>query len=524
MDLVKLITDQLSGDALGELSSQLGTDSDTTRDATSAAVPAILAGLTGLAGSDDGARKLASTLNNLDSSASGGLAGLGNIANMLGGDASALQQKGGSLLASLFGDSLVSNIAASVGRYAGLDAAMTKKLLAWLMPLVLGFIGSKWKNQGGSIGGLASLLSDQRQNIAKAVPSGFELGSIPGLPSVEGAVRSAGQAVRTAGQTTVDAARRTGQAAEDTTRSLLTWLVPLAAVVLLIGALWYFFGRGPGQVAQNAANKAANTAAATGKAASDAASATDRAASDAATATGRAASDTASNVRTALRPELPDLPVPNLTAINKDLSGIFGSATQALGNIKDAASAQAALPELQQLSRKIDGIRDQLDSLPAAAQATLGTAVGDQFGALKAQADKILAMPGISDQARSALEGITSKLAGLNLAQVSKDATGVFTSLTKTLESFKDAASAEAALPKLEEASRKLDELTRIKESMSPGGQTMLGKLVAAARGPLEQLIDKILTQLGVDAVAVKPVLDGIVSKLTSLAAPPPAT
>lgn len=520
MDLVKLITDQLSGDALNSLSSVLGTDNKTTRDAASAAVPAILTGLAGMGSTDDGARRLASTIDNLDTNFSGGVGALGNLASLFdGGDANAVQQKGGSILSSLFGENLVSNIATSVGRYAGLEPATTKKLLTWLMPLVLGLIGSKWKNQGGSIGGLASLLTDQKQNIAKAAPAGFNLGSIPGLPSIDQGLRVAGQTARAAGDTAAEAARRTGKAAGDASQSLLTWVWPIAGLALVLLALWFIFGRGqgPGAAANKAANQAANAAATATQAAADTAKAAANTAQRAASATGEAARSTAEKI-TALRPQLPD--VPDLTLMSKDVTGIFDSATQSLGTIKDAASAEAALPELTQLNSKIDGIRDQLDNLPAAAQATLGTTIGKQFGALQAQVDKVLAMPDISDELRTALLSITSKLRGLNLAQVSKDTTGLFASLTKTLEGFKDAQAAEEGLPQLQDLSNKLAGLSRVQASMSPGGKSMLAKLIAAARGPLDQLITKVVTQLGADAATVKPVLDKIVNQVAALAEP----
>jgi hypothetical protein len=135
-----------------------------------------------------------------------------------------------------------------------------------------------------------------------------------------------------------------------------------------------------------------------------------------------------------------------------------------------------------------------------------------------------MATPGVSDQVKETLAGITSKLAGLNLAQVSKDATSIVASLTETLGGLKDAASAEDALPQLRDISSRLDNLKRVQSSMSPGGRTMLGKLISGALGSLNQLIAKAVSTLGVDAAVVKPVLDEIVTKLTGLAPEPGQT
>jgi hypothetical protein len=68
MNLVKQIMDQLSGGALGQLSSLLGTDEETTERATTAVVPSLLSVLGRMASTDDGARNLSSTLGGFDTS------------------------------------------------------------------------------------------------------------------------------------------------------------------------------------------------------------------------------------------------------------------------------------------------------------------------------------------------------------------------------------------------------------------------------------------------------------------------
>jgi hypothetical protein len=491
MNLVKLILDMLfSGDVLGRLSSLLGTDEDAAKKAATAAVPTILSSLAGLASTDEGARKLSSTLSDLDPSM------VGNLTKMLTGDTASIAQKGGNLLSSLFGDRVVSNISSAVGRFAGLDNRASNKLMSLIGPVVLGTVAGQWKNQGGGLGALTNLLVGQQKNITAALPSGFSLADIPGLPTAEATLRAVGQSARSTAATAAQAAHRTADSAEDVTRSALKWVGPLACILLAALALWYFFGRRAAQqdVAQNRIPQPV------------------------------VSKDTAAAI-TALKPTLPDLPtVPDVSVVTKDLTNIFTSTTQTLDSIRDAASAQAALPKLTEISGKIDGIRDLLDKLPSAAQAALGQLVGKQFAPLQQQAARITAAPGVSEQVKDELEGITSKLAGLNLAQVSKDATDIFVTLTKSLNGFKDVAAVEAGMPQLREISGKIDDLKRVQKSMSPGGQTMLAKIVTSAMGPLNQLIAKVVGALGVDAAIVKPVLDEIVAKLTGLAPAPGQT
>jgi hypothetical protein len=479
MDLSKLIQDQLSGDALGKLSSLLNTNSDATRKATSAAAPSILAALTGLAADDEGARKLAATL--------GGLAPTHqqSLTHALAGDNGSLVQTGGNLMSSLFGDGLVDNIVNAVGRYANLDSATVKKLLYSIGPTILGLLAAQWKGLGGGLGALTGLLANQTQNIANAVPAGFSLANIPGMPNADAMKRVAGDTVRAAGRTTANEARGAAGAAEESTRSLISWLLPLAVLLLLAFGVWSFLHSNSGPAAANVAKNA-------------------------------------TDAHTVLKPELPA--VPDVATVSNNLTDIFSSTKQALTGISSPASVADALPKLNELSDKIDVVRNVLDKLPESGQAAIGKLVGSQMAGLKEQVAPLLANPEIGQQLKPVLDGITNKLAGLNLAQVSKETGEIIASLTKTLGEFKDAAATEANAQQLQQLAGKLNELQEVQSSMSPGGKSMLAQLIGAARGPLDQLISKVLAQLGPSATVIKPVLDEIVANLTRLAEPPTTT
>ncbi len=505
MDLVKSILEQFTGDNLNRLSSDLGTSPKATQSAISAAVPTILSSLAGLASSHDGAKKLSNTLGGFD------FGKLGSLANMLTGNTNSVAQQGGSLLTSLFGDTVVSSIGSYIGRFAGLDERLTKTLLSFLTPLILGKVAGAWQSKGGTVSALQGLLSDQKESIADALPTGFSLANIPGLPSADAALRAVGRTANAAAGAARDVSRHAADTAQDATKTLLSWLLPLAALLLAAAALWYFFGRGP---ARDVAQRAQEGAAAANRAVNRAADATATAASNAADATAAAANRVA-----ALKPTLPELTIPEISTVTRNLTGIFNSANKTLAGIRDASSASAALPQLAELGTQIDGIREFFDRLPAASQAVLGQQIGKQFGPVQEQAAKILAMPGTSPEVKASLSAITDKLAGLNLAQVSQDTGDIFATLTKTLGSFNNAAAAEAALPQLQEVAGKIDHLKQVRDQMTPGGQSMLAKLVSAARGPLDQLIAKVLTALGADAAAVKPVLDVIANKIAGLSA-----
>jgi hypothetical protein len=103
---------------------------------------------------------------------------------------------------------------------------------------------------------------------------------------------------------------------------------------------------------------------------------------------------------------------------------------------------------------------------------------------------------------------------GLNLAnQVN---TSVDT-LKSVLPGITDAASAQAALPKLRDAVAKLNDVTSRAAQLSPEGKTALAGLIAAAMPTINQMCDKVLAIPGVGTIA-KPSIDELRSNLDTLA------
>ncbi|NBW86198.1 MAG: DUF937 domain-containing protein [Planctomycetia bacterium] len=92
MNIVDLISGQLSADVLGKLGGLVGASETQTRSATTAAVPALLDIFAKLASSQAGADQITKAISGLDLSALGNLAGL-----LGGGQASGLGNLGGNL-------------------------------------------------------------------------------------------------------------------------------------------------------------------------------------------------------------------------------------------------------------------------------------------------------------------------------------------------------------------------------------------------------------------------------------------
>jgi hypothetical protein len=103
---------------------------------------------------------------------------------------------------------------------------------------------------------------------------------------------------------------------------------------------------------------------------------------------------------------------------------------------------------------------------------------------------------------------------GMNLANQVNASVG---SLRTLLPGITDAASAEAALPKLKEATAQLNEVNSRAAQLSPEGKTILVKLIVAATPTINQMCDKVLATPGASAVA-KPAIDELRGKLDALA------
>jgi hypothetical protein len=441
MNLVEQIKNQLANGSLAQLSSLIGASEGETRSAVGAAVPAVLSALSGLTTSGGGAQKLASALGHFETGS------LGHVSHMLSAQPDAVLEQGNGILHSLFGSSTVSGIVSALSRFAGIGSGSGQKLLGYLMPLVLGAIAGRFTGKGVNPQGLTSLLADQKANIAKALPSGFSLADVPGVA------------------TTREAARMVEETAQPAAAAIWRWLLPVLAVVALAALLvWYFFGRTPA-------------------------------------------------------PKAPDF-----AQVSTDLTGTFKSLTESLTGIKDAASAEAALPKLKELDGKLDGMKALVDKLPDADKGKVTDLIKASFGKVEDQFAKLLWIPGVGDKIRPTVDGIMGKLAALGgmpaskVSQVSADMAGTFSSLTESLTGIKDTQSAEAALPKLKDIGDRLNGAKSALEGLPESGRSTILAQVKAALSKLKELADKVLAVAGVGD-KIRPAVEAIMGKLNALVA-----
>jgi hypothetical protein len=385
---------------------------------------------------------------------------LDNLTNMLTDKPGSVLEQGGALLKSLLSGGLLSGITGAVSRFTGLGSEAVQKLLGYLMPLVLGGIAGRFAGKSLSPEGLTSMLSEQKSKIADALPSGFSLDSIPGLGSAASAARAAAGEVQHAGS------------------SVMRWLLPVAGIALVALVLWALM-RPPSSTSPSASIP---------------------------------------------NPADHGVGVPDAAQLSSSLTGSFKSVTDSLADIKDAASAAAAVPKLKELGDKLDGMKDQIDKLPQAAKARITEVIKSNLGSLDDQFAKLLWIPGVGDTIKPALEQVMGKFAALGAAQVpqasnvSGELAGLFSTMTGALTSIKDKASANTALPKLKEVGDKLDAFKDMIAGLSESGKATISTLLRTAIVRLKELADKVVSISGVGET-VKPVVDSIMGKLKALTA-----
>ena len=230
LNLVNLVRGHLTGDSITRISLLLGESRDRTQSGINSAIPGILSGLDSTASTPNGARRLASAVDDADDGI------LSNISGFFGKGFSA--DAGAGMLRSILGGGGLSGLADNVGRSSGLSGKSTTALLGFLAPIVLGSLRSLMRSRGLDASGLSSLLSGQRNNISAAMPEemmGTRETAYDREPLREMQIprETRTRATETYTHSRVEGART----------SSMGWLLPLALVAGLLGLIWYWGSR-----------------------------------------------------------------------------------------------------------------------------------------------------------------------------------------------------------------------------------------------------------------------------------------
>ncbi len=357
MNIVDLISSQLSGDVLSKLGGLVGGSQQQTSSATQAAVPALLEVFGKLASSRSGADKLANAMGGLD------LSMLGNLAGLLGGgNASSLGNIGGSLLSSLLGGGNLTKLIGTLASFVGSQPELMKKLLPYLAPIVLGMVAKQFTGRPDA-SGVSRLFSEQASNISAAIPKGLSLadfGSVSPSPS---------------------SSQGHGHSHQPAESGLPGWLLPLLALAAIgVGAyLWN----------QNRVKQEPREGVVVVSEEKDGPLTLDR--TEVIEEQGNTIVDTVQEVLT-IDPKFVEA-----IRVGKNATDLFGGLTSVLKGVTNEETARAVVPELEKLAPMLGSLETEVGNLPAEEKPAFSEFIGKNLGMLQKVIDTVMALPGVKD-------------------------------------------------------------------------------------------------------------------------------
>ncbi len=351
-NIVNLVKDQIGDQVLEQIKSVLGSEGPKASTALGSVVPALLSGVTNMAGDSKGAETLFKAVGDQDDSI------LDNMGALLrDGQGSSVVEQGGNLLGSLFGSSGTDKLGNVLSAFTGVSRGGSNSLMGIVAPLVLGVIKRKFMGGVSNSAGLAGLLQSQKPQINAAMPAGLsdQLQASGFLSSINSS--SADHGVQATGdlRQAANSVQQTARTEVETASSWKKYLLPIAGLAILAWGAMQFFGGSSSDVADTA-NGAATTA-------------TD------------AATDAVGSV--------------DVDAVGSQLTDMFGGATDALSGITDTASAEAAVPALEGVGESLGGLTGMIDQVPEAARGPLVSIISNGVAALQPLIETASAIPGV---------------------------------------------------------------------------------------------------------------------------------
>ena len=98
--------------------------------------------------------------------------------------------------------------------------------------------------------------------------------------------------------------------------------------------------------------------------------------------------------------------------LTQQLTSAFGNASNILGSITDAGSAEKAVPELNSLNADLDDLAKKAGDATPEVQSAMSDVVTSQIPGLDAITDKIYAIPGVKPVVKPSVDGLLAKFAG----------------------------------------------------------------------------------------------------------------
>ena len=352
--LIGAVMQTLSPSVIERLGGSFGENREATQKGVAAAVPALLAGLGGLAEQPGGAERIAAAARLQDAGT------LDNLSRIVGGsDQGALMDSGQSLLTSLFGGETVDDLIGAVSRYAGLSGGSAAGMMAVLAPVIMAVLGRQQRSQGLDAGGLGRLLSTQKGAIASLVPVGF--GNLLGATGLRDSIAAALHSAKPNGA--IGVPRPTG---------VPSWAYALGVIAIALIGYWLWAGSASQRVATRSGDTALSGSSQPPRA--------------------------AGNVMV------------GQIDVTKEVRTLVDDTGKSLSGVTDAPSAQKALPALDDAVAEFGKIKAMTGQIPADGRRTLTRIVGEAKPGLLKLIDQVQTAPGAADVLQPTLDALKGAL------------------------------------------------------------------------------------------------------------------
>lgn len=214
-NLLELVSSYFTPEFARQASNNLDENSSNISRALSAVIPVSLAGIVNKATSGE---EWTGRIADMAKDASGHLTLPPNLTDLHDGE------KGSAMMSDFFGNEKA-GIISGISQYAGIKESSTAALMRLGLPAVMGILGKYALENNLTASGLTGFLSSQKDHIAEALPT--ELTSLAGLHSLGGISPTA-----SGYQSSIpEIVEKPGGGPK--------WLLPLVAILLVIGLLVY---------------------------------------------------------------------------------------------------------------------------------------------------------------------------------------------------------------------------------------------------------------------------------------------
>jgi len=371
-NIVDLIRDQLDDNFGQAATDATGLSVEETRRTVGDAVPALLAGILSSGATPTGANVLASALRTQDQNT---LASLPSI--MTGTNLQSLINLGLNILTSFFGEVKLAELIGALSKFGGINRSSVKSILGLLAPTVMGVLGQQQRAGGLDVDGLMRMLGAQKGNIAVAMPSNLAtaLRSTGLLDSLGGTIWTVAGTIAPASRATASGTGAAANTVEAVVGRGRTWGMLVAgwlALVLVGGGLTQILKTEPVQQAAQDATGAATQVASTAKSM-----------------------------------------VVGDVDVRQELRSITDGLTQTMADVRDPASAKAALPMLTEVGKKVEYLTPLVGKLSEAAKPAFVEMVKKTIASLQAETDRVASIEGVSDTIKPTMDVLKAKLEAL---------------------------------------------------------------------------------------------------------------